>query len=262
MFAATALLLLLACVNVTNLLLGRGAARAREVAVRTALGASRGRIVRQLLTESFLVTLLGAIAGLVFAFAGVRALQTLGASKLPRLRVGAVRRARARLRVDRAARQRRDARASRPAIRLARTDLKTLMNESGRSTSGGRGTARLMGVMTVAEVALALMLVAGAGWLVQSFSRLRATDPGLRRRGTADRRRAAEPAKRARRPIRRSRGRGNLFDRLRALPGRDRRRIDGGVPAARAHSTARCSCSSRARRSIAARHARARACGS
>jgi putative ABC transport system permease protein len=66
-----------------------------------------------------------------------------------------------------------------PAIRLAHTDLKTLMNESGRSTSGGRGAARLMGVMTVAEVALALTLVAGAGWLVQSFAALRSTDPGF-----------------------------------------------------------------------------------
>src|SRR5262249_62169502 len=108
----------------------------------------------------------------------VRALQTLGASKLPRLDsvpfdsnvvafaslvlvVSAVMLGVA------------------PALRMARTDLKTLMNESGRSASGGRATARLMGVMTVAEVALALMLVAGAGWLVQSFAKLRNTDPGF-----------------------------------------------------------------------------------
>src|SRR5207244_3247528 len=84
-FASTALLLLLACVTVTNLLLGRGAARAREVAVRAALGATVGRLVRQFLTESFVVTALGVVVGLGFAFAGVRTLQTLGASKLPRL---------------------------------------------------------------------------------------------------------------------------------------------------------------------------------
>jgi putative ABC transport system permease protein len=216
-FAATTLLLLLACVNVTNLLLGRGAARAREIAVRTALGASRGRIVRQLLTESFVVTVLGAIAGLFFAFAGVRVLQTLGASKLPRLESIPF-----------------DARVLgfaaivllvsglvlglAPAIRLARTDLKTLINESGRSTSGGRGTARLMGAMTVAEVALALMLVAGAGWLVQSFSRLRATDPGFAAAGRliVDVRPNPQGVRGPDQTIAWTR---NLFDRLRALPG-------------------------------------------
>jgi putative ABC transport system permease protein len=216
-FASTTLLLLLACVNVTNLLLGRGSARAREIAVRTALGANRGRIVRQLLTESFLVTFLGAVAGLAFAFSGVRTLQTLGASKLPRLEsvpfdahvlgfaslvllvsgvmLGVV-----------------------PAVRLARTDLKTLMNESGRSTSGGRGTARMMGVMTVAEVALALMLVAGAGWLVQSFSRLRHTDPGFVASGRlmVDVRPNPQGVRGPDQTLAWTR---NLFDRLRAIPG-------------------------------------------
>ena len=216
-FASTALLLLLACVNVTNLLLGRGAARAREVAVRTAIGASHARIVRQLLTESFVVTVLGAGVGLAFAYAGVRTLQTLGASKLPRLHsvpfdahvlgfaslvlvVSAVMLGVA------------------PAVRLSRTDLKTLMNESGRSTSGGRGTARMMGVMTVAEVALALMLVAGAGWLVQSFARLRATDPGFVPAGRlmVDVRPDPQRVRNGEQTLAWTR---NLFDHLRALPG-------------------------------------------
>lgn len=216
-FASTALLLLLACVNVTNLLLGRGAARAREIAVRTALGASRARIVRQLMTESFLVTCLGAIGGLALAFAGVRALLTLGASRLPRLdRVpfdahvlgfAAVVLVASGLMLGLA-----------PALRLARTDLKTLMNESGRSTSAGRGTARAMGVMTVAEVSLALTLVAGSGWLVQSFARLRATDPGF---GTTGRLVVdVRPNPQAvRGPDQTLAWTRQLFDRIRAIPG-------------------------------------------
>ena len=216
-FASTALLLLLACVNVTNLLLGRGAARAREIAVRTALGANHGRIIRQLLTESFLVTFLGAIAGLGIAYAGVRLLQTLGASKLPRLTsvpfdANVLGFAAIVLLVSGAVL------GVAPAIRLARTDLKTLINESGRSTSGGRGTVRMMGVMTVAEVALALTLVAGAGWLVQSFSRLRNTDPGFAAAGRLMVDVHPDPQN-VRGPDQSLAWSRNLFDRLRGLPG-------------------------------------------
>jgi putative ABC transport system permease protein len=176
--SATGLLLLLACVNVTNLLLARGAARAREMAVRVSLGAARGRIVRQLLTESAILSGAGAVAGAVIAYVGLRALLTMGASKLPRLDVVAF-----------------DGRVLlfvlatlvvsgllvgfAPALRLASTDVRTLMSEGNRSTSGGRGTARWLSAMTVVEIALAITLVAGAGWLVRGFAGLRNTDLGF-----------------------------------------------------------------------------------
>lgn len=176
--AATALLLLLACVNVTNLLLARGAARGREIAVRVAIGAPRGRIIRQLLTESAVLATAGGVIGVALAYAGVRALLTLGASKLPRLdavpfdgRVLLFSLAAlvvAGLFVGFA-----------PAVRLATTDVRTLMGESTRSATGSRGTARWLSAMTVIEIALAIILVAGAGWLVRGFANLRSTDLGF-----------------------------------------------------------------------------------
>jgi putative ABC transport system permease protein len=177
-FSATGLLLVLACVNVANLLLARGSARAREIAVRVSLGAGRGRIVRQLLTESILLAIGGGIFGVAAAYGGVRMLLTVGASKLPRLDavpfdshvllfalgillvsgvlVGFA-----------------------PALRLAATDVKTLMNEASRSSSAGRTTARWLGAMTIAQVALAVALVAGAGWLVRAYANLSTVDPGF-----------------------------------------------------------------------------------
>jgi predicted permease len=176
--SATGLLLLLACVNVTNLLLARGAARAREMAVRVAIGAPRGRIIRQLLTESVVLSAAGAILGVALAYVGVRALLTLGASKLPRLDAVSF-----------------DGRVAlfafvalivtgvlvgfAPALRLARTDVRTLMNESTRSTTSGGGTSHWLSAMTVIEIALAIMLVAGAGWLVRGFANLRSVDLGF-----------------------------------------------------------------------------------
>src|SRR3954464_2376248 len=176
--SATGLLLLLACVNVANLLLARGAARAREMAVRAALGAGWTRLVRQLLTESMVLSVAGTIVGVALGALGLRGLLAIGASKLPRLdtvpfdgRVlafslvvlvitGAI--------IGLA-----------PALRLLRSDMKTLMNDSSRSASAGRGTTRWLMTMTVAEVALAIMLVAGAGWLVRGFANLRNTDAGF-----------------------------------------------------------------------------------
>jgi len=180
--SATGLLLVLACVNVTNLMLARGAARAREMAVRVALGASRGRIVRQLLTESIILATVGAASGLALAYGGIRLMMSAGAGKLPRLDAVAfdsnvllfalATMAVAGIIVGFA-----------PALRLASTDLKTLMNETGRSASGGRATARWLATLMVAEVALSVMLVAGAGWLVRSFANLRTVDPGFKSEG-------------------------------------------------------------------------------
>ena len=176
--SATGLLLLLACVNVANLLLARGAARAREMAVRAALGAGWSRLVRQLLTESMVLAIGGTIVGVGVGVLGLRALLAIGASKLPRLDTVPF-----------------DARVLvfslavlvvtgaiiglAPAVRLMRSDMKTLMNDSSRSASAGRGTTRWLMAMTVAEVALAIMLVAGAGWLVRGFASLRNTDAGF-----------------------------------------------------------------------------------
>ena len=176
--SATGLLLLLACVNVANLLLARSAARAREMAVRAALGAGWGRLVRQLLTESMVLAAAGTIVGIAVGAMGLRALLAIGASTLPRLdtvpfdtRVlvfsllmlivtGAI--------IGLA-----------PAVRLMRSDMKTLMNDNSRSASAGRGTTRWLMTMTVAEVALAIMMLAGAGWLVRGFANLRRTDAGF-----------------------------------------------------------------------------------
>ena len=176
--SATGLLLLLACVNVANLLLARGAARAREMAVRVAIGAPRGRLVRQLLTESVLLATFGAVLGVALAYVGVDALLSLGASKLPRLEAvtfdgrvlvfSLVALVVSGLLVGLA-----------PALRLVKTDVRTLMNESTRSATGGRGTARWLSAMTVVEIALAIVLVAGAGWLVRGFANLRNTNLGF-----------------------------------------------------------------------------------
>jgi len=176
--SATGLLLLLACVNVANLLLARGAARAREMAVRAALGAGWGRLVRQLVTESMVLAAVGTIVGVAVGALGLRALLAIGAAKLPRLdavpfdaRVLAF--SLAMLVVTGAII------GLAPAVRLMRSDMKTLMNDSSRSASAGRGTTRWLMAMTVAEVALAIMLLAGAGWLVRGFANLRETEAGF-----------------------------------------------------------------------------------
>jgi len=178
LFAATALLLVLATANVSNLVLVRSTSRAREFAIRAALGAGRARIVRLLVTESLLLSVCGGVAGIAAAYASVRLLMRYGGSRLPRLDtltfdakvVGFVVAlvALTALMVGLL-----------PAIRIADTDIAALMNESGRGVRGSRKTRRLLGLFVVAEIAVAVALVAGAARLVRSYDHLQHIDPGF-----------------------------------------------------------------------------------
>ena len=175
MFGAVGVLLLIACTNVANLLLARGAARAREVALRAALGASSGRIVRGLLAESVVLSALAGLAGLLLAAAGLRLLVTLAPADIPRL--------------DQASLDFRTLLFAAvavalvcglaglvPALQSARTDLRSALGASGRGVTGGAG--RLRSGFVVAQVGMSLVLLTGAGLLLRSFQLLSAVDTG------------------------------------------------------------------------------------
>jgi predicted permease len=177
LLGAVAFVLLMGCVNVASLLLARASVREREIAVRAALGAGRGRIVRQLLTESVVLALAGGVAGLIVARAGAGALLALSAGQLPRgtevhvdgavialalglsivtgLLFGLV-----------------------PAIHASRSALQGTLREGGRGVAGG--ARRLRSALVIAEVALAVVLVVGAGLMSRSFVQLMKVDPGFR----------------------------------------------------------------------------------
>ncbi|HET7457335.1 MAG TPA: ABC transporter permease [Gemmatimonadaceae bacterium] len=174
---AVGLVLLIACANVANLLLARAAAREREVAVRVALGAGGGRLVRQLLTESVVVALLGAAVGLVLAVWGVSALRAGSAELLPRL---------GEVRVDLPVVGLALVLAVvtgllfgiAPALRLAHGDVHESLKDGARGAAGGAVT-RLRNALVLGEVAVAVVLLVGAGLLVRSFERLNRVDPGF-----------------------------------------------------------------------------------
>jgi putative ABC transport system permease protein len=179
LLAAVAAVLLIGCANMANLLLARGAARAREVAIRSALGASRVRLVRQMLTESLLLSVCGAVGGLALGYALLRGIQgwmppfmlppqanvrldwrvmlfLFAVSLLTSVIFGVG-----------------------PALQISRRDSTETLKESGRSNSGGVGRHRLRNALIVAEVALAFVLLSGAGLLIRSFNRLMDVNPGF-----------------------------------------------------------------------------------
>lgn len=175
---AVAFLLLIACANVANLLLMRGTSRQRELAVRNALGASRWRVIRQLLTESTVLSLGGALGGMLVAILGVPALLALapvaGVPRLEEIHIdgfvlafslglgifvgilfGLV-----------------------PALRATGLRVRDSLDLGGRTSTGGR--QRLRSLLVISEIAMALVLLTGAGLMIRSFTLMRAIDPGFR----------------------------------------------------------------------------------
>jgi predicted permease len=177
LLGAVGFVLLIACANVANLLLARAAVREKEIAIRTALGASRRRIVRQLLTESILLASVGGGLGLLIAVWSLDGLRWLNPGNIPRLRdIGM------------------DGRVLTftfavtlltgvlfglaPALRSTRVSLSETLKEGGRSLVGS-GSHRLRNLLVVAEMALSLILLIGAGLLVRSFMRVQQVEPGF-----------------------------------------------------------------------------------
>jgi putative ABC transport system permease protein len=182
LMAAVGCLLLMACANMANLLLARGATRRKEFALRTALGASRGDIVSQLLTESILLALGGGVLGLLMATGAVYVLAQAGPASVPRL-------AQATLDLRLSAFAMAISLATgilfglAPAVHRPGSRLTTALNEGVRGGTAGRAGRRLRNVLVVAEVALAVVVQIGAGLLMRSFIGLRAVNPGFQPAG-------------------------------------------------------------------------------
>ncbi len=178
LLGAVSFVLLIACANVANLLLARATSRQKEVAIRTAMGASRGRVIRQLLTESVLLSLAGGLLGVIVGWTAVKILPSIAGDSIPPgapigldpwvlgftavvsiltgLLFGIV-----------------------PALRTANLDLRETLNESSRGSTGGPDQHVLRGALVALEIGLAMLLLVGSGLLLRSFSRLQEVPPGF-----------------------------------------------------------------------------------
>ena len=178
LLAAVGLVLLIACANLSNLLLARVAARTRESAVRLALGATRGRIVSQMLVENLVVALIGGAAGVLLAYAATRALVSFGPADIPRL---------AETRVDGivllfalgVSGFAGAVPALLPALRASRVDLQPSLKDGSGGYTGARAAHRAGAALIVVEVALAVTLAVCGGLLLRSFAAVTSTAPGF-----------------------------------------------------------------------------------
>jgi predicted permease len=182
LLGAVSFVLLIACANVANLLLARATLRRREIAIRSSIGAGRGRIIRQLLTESVLLSLAGGALGLLIGYAGVRALLTLNPGDIPRIG-------------QRGALLMLDWRVLVftlvisfltgilfgliPAFNASRTDLNATLKESGLRSGSGLLHNKSRSLLVIAEMSLAVVLLVGAGLMIRTFGMLRSVDPGF-----------------------------------------------------------------------------------
>jgi predicted permease len=218
LMATIGIVMLIATANVANLLLVRAEARQQELAVRAALGAGRGRIVRSLLLESLLLGVLGGTLGLGLAYAGVRLLVAIGPGNLPRLNEIAV-----------------DARALvftlaislvsailfglAPAWKYAGSRISIALRSAGRAMSQSRERHRARNVLVVAQVALALVLLVSAGLMIRTFQSLRSIDPGFLHPEQIQTVRISIPGSLIAEADRVIRTQNDILDRLAAIPG-------------------------------------------
>jgi putative ABC transport system permease protein len=217
LLGAVGFVLLIACANIANLLLARASARRREIAVRTALGAGRWRITRQLLTESLLLAVADGAVGLALSCLLIKLLIAIGPGNVPRLdQVGL------------------DARVLAftvgvvglvglffglaPALHASKTDLNDVLKEGGRSGSEGPARNRVRAILVVSEIALSLLLLIGAGLLIKSFVLLRDVNPGFDPENVLTMR-VALPGKRYSKPEQQMIFFRELTQRVSALPG-------------------------------------------
>ena len=220
LLGAVGFVLLIACANVANLQLARAAVRQKEIGVRAAVGAGRGRLIRQLLTESVLLALTGGLLGLLLAFVAVRVLRAFGPDTLPRLNEIGL-----------------DGRVLAftffvslltgivfglaPALRASRVDLNEVLKEGGRGAIGGgtfgSGHHKIRDLLVIVEVALSLVLLIGAGLLLRSYQRIQNASPGFNVQNVLSFRLSLPPAKYKGVPV--TGFFTQLVERVKALPG-------------------------------------------